>query len=442
MAERILLIGSGLSAMAAARLARSRQAEVALCDDRDLREERKGELRELGVTVLAPAQAAAFLEEDGTVLPSPAVPMSHGILKEARRLGRRIQSEISYSRSFFDGRLTGITGSNGKSTVTALTAHVLQQAGRKAEAGGNIGLPFAELALRTPPVEHAVLELSSYQLETTDELQADCALLLNLSPDHLERHGSLEAYGKAKLRLAEQLRPDGCLVLGRDAAFFAEGTKGLKRRRLFFGRSPDCAIWREGSVIHFPEAGLKDWLREEDLILRGSHNLDNAMAAALACFCAGLGAEETARGLSTFHPLAHRLEPVASRHPAHWINDSKATNVDAGRMAILSVRTGGLWLLAGGEAKGPDFSLVRDCLQGRGARVICYGRHRDWIREGLSSVAEVRCLETLEEAVAQAAREAGAGDTVLFSPLCASFDQYRNFVERGEHFRRLVEELQ
>lgn len=440
--KKLLLIGSALSARAAARLARDRGWSVALVDDRPPAPAVEQELSALGVQ-LHPAEAgAALVEHAEVVVPSPAVPMGHPVIRAARELDVLVESEISFARRYTGCALAGITGSNGKTTTTALCAALLKAGGLKAEAGGNIGVPLAQLVLQSGDWQAIALELSSYQLETTHDLGVQAAVFLNLSEDHLARHGSLEAYGEAKFRLARQLCDGGVVIHGEGDPFFAPrvARAGLPAWR--FGTGPDCEMRLDGHWLHFGLAGRERWLDTRQLKLKGVHNAWNVMAAALAAFRLGVSESVIAAAALEFAPLAHRLEPVPSRHPARWINDSKATNVDAGLQAVLSVpATGRLILLAGGEAKGPEMGELPARLAERGAQVILFGRDAELLGQALKDRVAVSYRGDLAEAVALAATLAGAGDTVLLSPLCASFDQYRNFEHRGDHFRELAGSL-
>jgi UDP-N-acetylmuramoylalanine--D-glutamate ligase len=440
--DHLLLIGSALSARAAARLARAKGWRVGLVDDRPLTAEVEAELHALGVETRAADAGSALAGNVSLLVPSPAVRMDHGVIQTARRQGIPVESEISFARRWVTCPLAGITGSNGKTTTTALTAALLKAGGLKAEAGGNIGVPLADLALQADDWQALALELSSYQLETTHDLGVDAAVFLNLSEDHLARHGSLEAYGEAKFRLAAQLAPGGVVIHGRDDVFFAPRVRQAGVSAWTFGRTGDCDLWFDGTVLHFPLAGRPDWLDIHELQLRGAHNAQNVMAASLASWKLGVDADTIAAAARAFAPLAHRLEPVPSRHPALWINDSKATNADAGLQAVLSVvPSGRLILIAGGEAKGPEFGELPTRLKERGARAILFGKDAGVIHSAIGDHVPCTLCTTLDEAVQLAAADTGAGDTVLFSPLCASFDQYRNYEERGAHFRRLAGDL-
>ncbi|MCA9783449.1 MAG: UDP-N-acetylmuramoyl-L-alanine--D-glutamate ligase [Candidatus Cloacimonetes bacterium] len=436
--SRLLLIGSALSAQAAARLALANGWSVSLVDDRPLAPAIAESFTELGVTLLPSAESALSCNPS-LIVPSPAVPMNHPVIQAAHRHQIPVRSEISFARSWVPAHLVGITGSNGKTTTTALCAALLQAGGLRAAAGGNIGVPLAELALADTPWDALALELSSYQLETTEDLAVDAAVLLNLSEDHLARHGSLEAYGDTKFRLAHQLAPEGVVIHGDEDVFFAPRVRAAGLTAWRFGTREDCEMQLDGQMIRFQLAGLADWLDTRELKLQGRHNAWNVMAATLAAWKLGVDARVLAEAARRFAPLAHRLEPVPSRHPARWINDSKATNADAGLQAVLSApATGRLILLAGGEAKGPDFHDVARALTARGARAILFGRDRELILAGLQPGVPCDLCDTLDQAVALAASRTGAGDTVLFSPLCASFDQYRNYEHRGDHFRQLA----
>lgn len=440
--KTLLLIGSALSARAAARLALDRGWRVILVDDRTPEAAVVAELESLGVELHPGVAGPELVGRADLVVPSPAVPMGHAVIRAARNQDLLVESEISFARRYTDCALAGITGSNGKTTTTALCAALLKAGGLRAEAGGNIGVPLADLVLRAGDWQAIALELSSYQLETTHDLGVQAAVLLNLSEDHLARHGSLEAYGETKFRLARQLCDGGVVIHDGADPFFAPRVARAGVPAWRFGDDPSWEMYTDGTRLHFPLAGRERWLDTRELHLRGAHNARNVMAASLAAFRLGVSDSVIAEAALAFAPLAHRLEPVPSRHPARWINDSKATNADAGLQAVLSMpATGRLFLLAGGEAKGPDFGELPARLAERGARVILYGRDAQLIGRALEGRVSLDYCGDLAEAVALAAGQAGAGDTVLLSPLCASFDQYRNFEHRGDHFRELAGSL-
>ncbi len=443
---RVLVVGAGKSGLAAARLAHGRGARVTLCDSAPAERIADAVRRagEFGIEVRTGGHPPALARDADLVIVSPGVPTNVPLLAAARQRGLPVWGEIELSVRFCRGRIVGITGSNGKSTVTTMTGAILRGAGIPGATGGNLDRPLGDLlGLDGPQAWHA-LELSSFQLETVETLHAEVAVVLNLSPDHLDRHGSLEAYGQAKARLLELQRPDSDAVLSADdpeSARFHSAVRG--RLHLFSTRRETEAggFVRAGRLMLRTEQGQDTLLGVSQLPVPGEHNVANALAAALACRLAGCDPEAICRGLLMFRALPHRLELVAEVAGVRFFDDSKATNPASTICALRSFPAGSIHLILGGRDKGADWSQLVATLRNRVRQVLLVGEAAPALERLLAGAAPLRTSGTVPRATAEAFAEARAGDVVLLAPGCASFDQYRNFAERGDDFARVARAL-
>lgn len=392
-----------------------------------------GDLTAAGIEVRAPfAEPVPGVD---LVVKSPGVPGEAQPVAAARAEGIPVWSELELAARELRNPLIGVTGTNGKTTTTELAAHLLRAAGRPAIACGNQGTPLASLVDAVGAGDWLVVECSSFQLEDAHELHPRAAVLLNLAPDHLDRHGDLAAYERAKLRLFARQDPG-------DLALVPRGTVPPGRARvghLDDGEpGPASAAWGAGG-LHLAGTGLV--ARWEDVPLRGRHNRQNAMAAAALVRHAGLSPEEIAAGLATFPGVSHRLEVVAEDGGVLFVNDSKATNPEA-TLAALDAYPAGVHLILGGRAKGTPFGPLAQAARGPVVRAYLIGEAADDIAPALGEAGiEYERCGTLDVAVARAASRARRGEVVLLSPACASFDQFGGFEERGAAFARAVAAL-
>jgi UDP-N-acetylmuramoylalanine--D-glutamate ligase len=450
------VVGLARSGQAIARLLAAR-GEVVIGCDRGRPSGAEG-LREAGVEVHLDTDGIDLLDTVRTVLKSPGVPASSPVIAAAEERGITVTGELELSWRLTRSPMIAVTGTNGKTTTTELIAHILREADRDVVVAGNIGTALAELvhAEQAPTsaseVEFShgrviVCECSSFQLEDAIEFAPECAVFLNLSPDHLDRHGSLDSYREAKLSIFSRQRPsDIAIVNGDDPASPAETVA----RRVTFG-GPGCDVAREGTAITWHGHHL---IETTELQLIGAHNEENAMAAAAAALAIGVDPAQVAQGLASFIGVAHRLEPVAELDGVLYVNDSKATNVAAASTGIAAF-AGRVHVILGGSLKGEDFSGLVGPVAENCAACYLVGPAADAIESALAAglaealasagrepdeVALRRC-EDLEAAVGTAAAAATAGQVVLLSPACASFDAFRDFEERGERFREIVEAL-
>jgi len=401
-----------------------------------------------GATVRAVDEAASgevlpqtieSFEGVNMVVLSPGVPADLPVIAQVRAKGITIIGEVELAGYFLNGPVIGITGSNGKTTTTALVGHILKESDIPAQVGGNIGLAPTSMTRTSRAGQWNVLELSSFQLETIDQFHVDIGVCLNVTPDHLDRHYTLENYAAAKGRLFENQAPKDYAVLNADDAYCVGYASTTAAKSLWFSLSHPVApgLWLEEGKILFDGDLL---MLQAEVPLRGLHNIENTMAASAAARLAGASAAQIAGAIATFPGVEHRLEFVRERNGVNYYNDSKATNVDATIKALDSF-DGRLWIILGGKDKNSDYTLLTDRLQRKARGVLLIGAAAPIITSQIGGAVSLTQCGTLEAAVQVAARSAAAGDTVLLSPACASFDQFENYEQRGRAFKALVKEL-
>ena len=455
--QRIAIVGLGASGRAAARLALRHGAEVLVSDDADTPALRAyaRELESMGARVRLGGHDPARLAASGMVVASPGIPPGAPVLSSLAAADRRWVSEPEFAFRFFRSSLIAVTGTNGKTTTSALAARMLEAAGVATGLGGNIGgglgPPASELALRDPAPEWLVVEMSSYQLGAISRFRPDIGVVTNLAPDHLDRYPSRTAYYADKARLFANARADSCWVLGSDVPAALPLDDEVPGARYLFDADASAGK-RSGG----PDGGLAAFARDgwltfaslrgeehrvmpvADVALAGRAGLANTMAAGLAARLAGAGTEAIARAARDFRPLPHRLEQVVERDGVLWVNDSKATNVAAAAGAVRSFDRP-IVLLAGGQDKGEDLAPFADAMRGRVRRVIVYGDARFRLEEALAGATSLVRVDTdFDAAVRAAERWARPGDILLLSPACASFDQFADYEARGHRFAALA----
>jgi UDP-N-acetylmuramoylalanine--D-glutamate ligase len=388
-----------------------------------------------------------LLDGVAAVILSPGVPQRIPFVQSARRGNIPVWSEVEIASRHLDGTIIGITGSNGKSTTTALLAHLLRTAGREAHAAGNIGRALSEFVAGDTPQTYYATELSSFQLETIDTFRPHIGLILNITPDHLDRYDSLEDYARSKWSLFRNSTLADYAVLNARDPWLARQAADLTCQVLWFdsGQRNSPAGIRGAGVV-----GDRLWLRttgepfplldRAELPLPGRHNLENCLAAALAAHLCGLSATDIRAGIATFRGLPHRLEVVADIEGRLFVNDSKATNVDSTRLALESYGQPVI-LIMGGKDKGSDFSSLRDAVRERARHLLLVGEAAPVIEQSLSGAAPVTRCRDFDEIVRRGLELSSAGHVILLSPACASFDMFDNFEHRGEVFRRAVLDL-
>jgi UDP-N-acetylmuramoylalanine--D-glutamate ligase len=444
--EDVVVYGLGKSGLGAARLLLQQGARVTVVDGKPPAEVERG-LAAAGLSgVAAEAPTAERLLAASRVVVSPGVPLSNLELQPARAVGKVWgEVELAYrvlSARHPEARWVGITGTNGKSTTTALAGELLRAAGHEVFVGGNLGTALSEAALSARACNSYVVELSSFQLEGIDALKLDAAAFLNLQPDHLDRYPDMAAYAAAKARIfARQGPSDVAVVNAADGWTARQAGQGRRWGFLVEGRPAqvDVEALARGGVAGFTlPTGERLVLRNK--ALRGAHNAENAMAAALLARACGASPDAVQRGLDSYPGLPHRMEYVRTLDGVEWINDSKATNVDSSLVALRAFERG-VWLIAGGKGKGAPYAPLVGLSPGRVAGVLTVGQDAQALEAAFRGVVAVHPCGTLAVAVARARELAKSGDTVLLSPACASYDQFQNFEDRGEQFKRAVRDL-
>ena len=441
--KRVTVAGAARSGIAAAELLVRRGAAVTLSDSRDDATAAEP-LRQLGVTLeLGGHQTATFTGADLVVL-SPGVAPEQPAVQAARDRGVPVIAEIELASRWLQGRVIAITGTKGKSTTTALTGRILETAGFKVTVGGNIGAPLSAQVYESTPDTYHVVEASSFQLEQIDTFHPWIAVMLNFSPDHLDRHPNVEAYASAKARIFEnQTAADWAVINADDPAVLDIARRGRAAQRLFALHASIPA----GTVIE------NEWIvdrgrdRTERLVpvdaihLLGPHLVNDVMAAATVGAIAGVAPAATTVAVDTFHGLEHAMELAGEIRGVRFVNDSKATNVDAAKRSIESFDHG-LVPIIGGRFKGGDLRLLREPLIARAKAVVAIGEARPQVREALSGAIDVHDADSLADAIDRAYALAQPSGVVLLAPACASFDMFRDYAERGRRFKEEVKRLQ
>jgi UDP-N-acetylmuramoylalanine--D-glutamate ligase len=441
----VTVVGAARSGIAAAELLARRRARVTLTEMRPEAADAEP-LRGLGVHLeLGGHRNETFAEADLVVL-SPGVPPDLPAIQRARERGVPVIGELELASRWLSGRVVAITGTKGKSTTTALTGQILEAAGYRVTVGGNIGAPLsAQVSESTPDTVH-VVEASSFQLEQIETFHPWIAVMLNFSPDHLDRHPDIEAYSAAKARIFENQTADDWAVINADDPVVLElARKGRARQRLFAGQTPlkEGTALEDGWIVDRradrPEQPVK--LVPLDAIhLLGPHLVSDVMAAATVGAIAGVAPAALTSAVESFRGLEHAMELVAELDGVRFVNDSKATNVEAALRSIESFESG-LVPIMGGRFKGGDLQLLRSPLAARARAVVTIGEARPLLRAALVGAVEVREAESLEQAIDVAFSLAKPSGVVLLAPACASFDQFRDYAERGRRFKEGVLKL-
>jgi UDP-N-acetylmuramoylalanine--D-glutamate ligase len=445
--KRVLVVGLGKSGLSAAMFLRGQGARVTVSDARSavaLAKEIPA-LLEAGIMVESGGHGLLTFRRQDLIVVSPGVPMDTPEVKQVVAFGLPVIGELELASRYLQGRVVAITGSNGKTTTTTLVGKIFADAGVPTLVGGNIGLPVIDLVAKSTPETVSVLEVSSFQLETVEEFHPWIAVVLNITPDHLDRHGSFESYAAAKARITEKQTAEDFLVLNaEDKAAQMVALKTKAQIFWFSGRRPikQGAFVHGESILFVPREGAKaePVMPVSDIHLKGSHNVENVLAAVCATRLAKIPAESIRASVAGFAAVEHRLELVKIVNGVEFYNDSKATNVDAAMKAVASF-AGGIHLILGGKDKDSDYTLMSGMLKERVKIVYTIGSAAEKIERELQGVVKIVSAETLQVAVAKAAKAAATGDVVLLSPACSSFDQFENYEQRGRVFRQLVNEL-
>ena len=439
--KKVLVLGLARTGRECARFLAQRGASVQVTDVRS-EEELKQEMETLAalpIRYFLGGEDPDWLEGVDIIVPSPGVPAENVLLKEGSRRGIKILSEIEFACRFLRAPLVAITGTNGKSTTTTLVGEMLKASGGKVFVGGNIGTPL--IGFVGGDWEWGVVEVSSFQLEWIEEFRPRISVLLNLTEDHLDRYPNFRAYCHAKQRIFEAQAANDIAILSRDDRLVWEMRKRIRARVVSFGFSEVDdgvfvaareMIWRDGSREEkFPLSRVK---------IQGVHNVENMMAAIAVAKSAGVSASLIQKVLEEFPGLEHRLEFVREKDGVRYYNDSKGTNVGAVVKSLASF-SGPVILLAGGVDKGGDYGILRQEIRQKVRRLVLFGEAQGIIARALGDLTETVIVENLEAAVDDAFAHARAGEVVLLSPACSSFDMFRNYAERGQVFKSLVQAL-
>ena len=443
--KRVLVIGLARTGVATSLFCAARGARVTATDTRS--EEELGDsiapLRATGLRLELGGHREETLVNQDLIVPSPGVPADAPLLRTARSQGLSIWSEIELADRFLKGRLIGVTGSNGKTTTTTLIEHILKTAEFSTILAGNIGTPLISVVERTKDATITVVELSSFQLEWIETFRPNISVFLNLTPDHLDRHHTLEAYSAAKARIfANQAETDSAVLNADDPA--TASLAPAKPQVYWFSRKQRAAqgaFVREKEILFRRDGAEESILKLADIPLAGAHNEENVLAAVVAARLAGAAPAAIAKGVRSFAGVEHRLEFVAEIGGVRYYNDSKATNVDA-TLKALDAFPGRILIILGGKDKGSDYTLVRAPLREKAILALLIGAAAEKIERQIAGSVAIERAGTLERAVEIASHAARQGDIVVLAPACASFDQFQSYEHRGRVFKDLVHQLE
>lgn len=443
--KRVLVVGLARTGVATALFCAARGARVTATDTRTEKElgDTVAALRKAGVALELGVHRQELIHDADLIVPSPGVPADAPLLQFACSKGVTIWSEIELAYRFLKGRLIGITGSNGKTTTTSLIEHILRSGGFPTILAGNIGTPLISCVEKSSDKTVAVAELSSFQLELIEKFRPTISVFLNLTPDHLDRHHTLEGYGAAKARIFENQTESDSAVLNADDP----GTTPYapaKPKVFWFSRKQRVAqgaFVKESEILFRRDGAEETVLKLADIPLAGAHNVENVLAAVSATRLAGAEPGAIAKGVRSFAGVEHRLEFVAEIAGVRFYNDSKATNVDA-TLKALDAFPGRILIILGGKDKGSDYTVLQVPLREKAILALLIGAAADKIERQIAGSVAIEQAGTLERAVETAAHAARAGDVVLLAPACASFDQFQNYEHRGRVFKELVHQLE
>lgn len=445
MNNRLVILGGGESGVGAAVLAKKQGFDVFLSDSGVIRPAAKDLLGEHGIEYEEGKHSVPLIMQAGEVVKSPGIPDTLPLVEDLNNAGISVISEIEFAGRFTQARKICITGSNGKTTTSSLIYYLLKNAGLNVGLAGNVGQSFA-YQVATQNYDIYVLELSSFQLDGMYDFKADIAILLNITPDHLDRyHYDLKEYVKAKFRITQNMDEDDCFIFCRDDEISMEHLNRivLKAKMLPIsqkGMVPEGAYTIDDKMhVNYGEQEFEMFINE--LALQGKHNVYNSMAAALSAKIMNISNPVIRDSLTSFKNIPHRMEQVARVKGSLYINDSKATNVNSVWYALDSVPGPVIWIV-GGQDKGNDYTALANLVSNKVKTIVCLGKdNKKIINEFFGKVAEIIDTHSMEEAVEQSYRVSRPGDTVLLSPACASFDLFRNYEDRGDQFKEAVRKL-
>jgi UDP-N-acetylmuramoylalanine--D-glutamate ligase len=443
--KRVLVVGLGKSGVASALFLKSRGARVTVSDSKPEAELHKEilPLLEQGITVETGGHGDRTFRGQDLIVVSPGVPVDAPMLVQARNQGEKVIGEIELAARFLLGPIAAITGANGKTTTTSLAGQILASANLPVLVGGNIGTPAITFVDRATPQTWIVLEVSSFQLETIVDFRPRIAVVLNITPDHLDRHKTFDNYVNAKARIFENQGGQDFTVLNADDATTAALADRPRGQVVRFSRKKEVengAFVRDGAIFFRDGERQHEIMLLSEIPLKGAHNLENVLAAIAVGMLAGCQPAEIRRAVENFKAVEHRLEFVAKIAGVDYYNDSKATNVDATMKALESFPAN-IHLILGGKDKGSNYAVLNHLLRARVKRVYTIGAAAAKIESQIRGAAEIYHAETLENAVQHAAEVVVPGDVVVFAPACSSFDQFQNYEHRGQVFKEIVRSL-
>lgn len=444
---RLVVLGGAESGIGAAVLAKVKGFDVFLSDNGKIKEEYLDTLRKWDIPYEEGGHTEALILNADEVVKSPGIPSTAPMVRKLTEKGTHIISEIEFAARYDTAKKICITGSNGKTTTTTLIHYLLINAGLDAGLGGNIGKSYA-LQVATEKHDYYVLEISSFQLDNCYDFRPDIAVILNITPDHLDRYDNkMENYVKSKFRIARNLRPEDCFIFDSDDAVTIGHLSKivLKAKMLPFSQEKEVKqgayLDKDRIVLRYDDDESGIYLKE--LALGGKHNIYNSMAAALAAKASGIDNEVIRKSLKSFQPIEHRLEPVLTIKNVLYVNDSKATNVDAAWYALECQTRPVVWIV-GGTDKGNDYSVLNGLVKEKVKSIVCLGVDNKKIHAAFENIVGAEnMVDTLsaEEAVRASSRMAEPGDVVLLSPCCASFDLFKCYEDRGDQFKAAVKKL-
>ncbi len=443
--KRALVVGLGKSGVASALFMKAHGAQVTVSDTKS-GDELRNEIPVLldhGITVETGGHGDRTFRGQDLIVVSPGVPVDAPPLVHARSLGESVIGEIELAAQFLSGPVIAITGSNGKTTTTTLMGEIMAASAFPVLVGGNIGTPAISLAERAKSETVIVLEVSSFQLETIQTFRPKIAVVLNVTPDHLDRHRTFETYADAKARIFENQQASDFAVLNADDPTCVAMGKRTRAQVFWFSRQKEVerGAWvRDGNIVFRDASGQREILQVSEIPLKGAHNLENVLAAVCAGVLMGCAPEKIRQAVQEFKAVEHRLEFVATVDGVDYYNDSKATNVDATIKALESFPAN-IHLILGGKDKGSDYTVLNDLIRQRVKRIYTIGAAAAKIESQVKG-AEVVHAETLENAIRKAHSVAQPGDVVLLAPACASFDQFKSYEHRGKVFKDVVSGLE
>jgi len=442
---RVVVLGGAESGVGAAVLAKVKGFDVFLSDKGQIKEEYVAQLKKWDIPFEQGQHTEELILNADEVVKSPGIPGTVPMVQKIREKGIRVVSEIEFAGRYDSAKKICITGSNGKTTTTSLIYYLLQNAGLNVGLGGNIGKSYA-YQVATEHFDYYVLEISSFQLDDIYDFRPDIAIITNITPDHLDRYDhKMENYVAAKFKITQNLRSDDCFIFDTDDEITVGHLSKIVLRCKMLPFSQEKEV-KQGAFLKDDKMVLRYDKEEtdiflQDLALGGKHNIYNSMAAALAAKVSGIENEVIRKSLATFQPIEHRLEPVLSIKDVLYINDSKATNVDSAWYALECQKRPVVWIV-GGTDKGNDYSVLSDLVKEKVKAIVCLGVDNAKIHAAFEGmVGTLVDALSAKEAVEKAAALAKAGDVVLLSPCCASFDLFKNYEDRGEQFKAAVRNL-